>query len=128
MDGKTVRLSDLKGHPVLIDYWATWCAPCREGLPETAHLALIGAKRGLRVLAISDEGREKIQSFLAKQTYHLAAYQDDGDAAQHALAVDGLPSEIFIDSNGNIVSYLIGQHPAADILAALAKAGAKLDE
>ncbi len=128
LDGKSVRLSSLRGHPVMIDFWATWCGPCREGLPETAKLTIQGSKAGLKVLAVTDENTDTVKAFLGKQNYRLEAYRDEGDRAQKAFLVGGLPSQVFIDPKGKIVSYLVGAHSPAEVLAALGKTGIHLTD
>jgi thiol-disulfide isomerase/thioredoxin len=123
LDGKTIDLASLRGHPVMLDFWATWCAPCRQALPDTAHIALEGEKSGLKVLAVSDESASKIENFISSQAYRLPAFRDQDDSAQKAFLVPGLPSQIFIDPKGVVVDYLVGFHPIADVRAALQKTG-----
>jgi thiol:disulfide interchange protein len=63
---------------------------------------------------------------MAKQSYHLMAFSDESESAHKAFQVDGLPSQVFIDRNGNVVKYLVGEHSSDVVRDSLKKAGCKL--
>jgi cytochrome c biogenesis protein CcmG/thiol:disulfide interchange protein DsbE len=126
LSGKPVHLADLKGQVVMIDFWATWCGPCREGLPVTAHIAQMSQGKGLRVLAISDEDAETVRQFVKKQSYQLDAYIDEGSKANNAYKVTGIPSTLIIGKDGKVCNYLVGLRDQDTILKALSDAGVKL--
>src|ERR1051325_6358438 len=90
MNGKTVSLSSLKGKVVLLDFWATWCPPCRKGLPETQKLNEEYGSKGRVVMAISNEKKETVQPFLQQNKYTFPAYLDttrSGDRVYHIKAI-----------------------------------------
>jgi peroxiredoxin len=121
--GKTVKLSSFKGHVVLIDFWATWCGPCKEGLPVTAALAEKFGKRGLKVLAVSAEDPRKIADFVSQQSYKLPAYCDAALSADRAYHVSPIPTTVVIDAKGNLSDYLTGLRDPAEIEQSLMRAG-----
>ena len=124
--GKQTKLSSLKGQVVLVDFWATWCPPCKKGLPETNKLAMLGEKNGFKVMAVSDEPEETIAKFCRAYRYSFKQYRDEGDAAEKIYAVTGIPTTLIIDVQGNLQAYLVGLREPGEIEAALKKAGAKL--
>lgn len=121
--GNALKLSSLRGHVVMLDFWATWCNPCRETLPVTAALAQKYAGKGLRVLAISAEDSAKVAQFVKQQTYKLPAYLEKEDAATYAYHIDKLPTTVIIDARGNLSDYLPGVNRPEDLQVALARAG-----
>ena len=108
-DGKPVKLADFKGKPVLLNLWATWCAPCVKELPTLDALARSGR---LQVLAVSqDTGpHASVVAFLqGHQIATLEPYQDAKMALSGALGPDTvLPTSILIDANGNEVWRYVG--------------------
>ncbi len=126
LGGKPVTLSSLKGSVVLIDFWATWCGPCREGLPETDRLAQLGSSKNLQVMAISGEEAGTVDAFVKQNGYKFPAYLDPGGKAQATYKVDGIPTTVVIDAEGKLVAYMVGLHQPSDVEAALKKAGADL--
>ena len=124
--GKPVKLSSFRGHPVLIDFWATWCPPCREGLPETNKLFKKGAPKGLKVLAISDESAATISKFCKENKYVFTQYRDQGDKAEGKYKITGIPTTVIIDSKGRLKAFFVGLQSPSVIEAALKKVGVKI--
>ncbi len=109
LDGKTVQLSDFKGRPVMIDFWATWCPPCRETIPALVKLHKTYAPRGLVVLGISmDEGGwDSVQQFVRSHGITYPVLKGN-DAVQDAYQVRTIPMIVFIDKEGKMVRRFIG--------------------
>lgn len=103
MDDKPARLSDFRGRVVVLNLWATWCAPCREEMPFFDRLQQIFADQPVTVLALSvDRGEAgRIREFLAEIGVHrLAVYRDPKMRAIQELRVPGLPATILVDRAG----------------------------
>jgi thiol-disulfide isomerase/thioredoxin len=92
-------LKDLSGQVVLIDFWASWCGPCKRTLPELARL---GARHpGLKVLAVSiDEDRAKAVGFLKGKDWGLQTLHDSGREVAASYDLAGMPSAVLIDRRG----------------------------
>lgn len=110
--GEELALTDFRGAVVLLNFWATWCAPCRAEMPSLDRLqALLGAE-GLKVLAVQARdatGVQGIPGFMAKEKLkNLEAFADNQDRTARAFAVQGLPSTYLIDRDGNLIGGLLG--------------------
>lgn len=107
--GEAVSLADFQGKPVLLNLWATWCAPCVAEMPT---LDALGQRRGdVQVLAVSQDlgGRDKVDSFFAKHAFGaLEPYTDPEMALMTALKVDTLPTTILFDEEGREVWRMTG--------------------
>lgn len=121
--GGTAKLSSLRGKVVLLDFWATWCPPCRKGLPETDKLHKELAGKGLAVLAISDEKKETVTPFLQKAGYTFPAYLDTDQAATKAYQVAAIPTVVIIDREGKLAAYMVGLQTPDKIRGELKKLG-----
>ncbi len=126
-DGRAVGLADFAGRPVLLNLWATWCAPCVAEMPALDRLAGRAGDR-LVVLTVSQdlEGRRAVDPFFARGRFrHLRPYTDTQNALPLALGAAGLPVSVLYDAAGREVWRLAGEwdwdrvEPAA--LAALAR-------
>ena len=97
------RLSDLRGLWVYLDFWASWCGPCRQSFPWMARLQQQHASRGLRVVAINlDAQRSDADAFLARPPAGFAlAFVPAGESARR-FAVRGMPSSALIDPQGRL--------------------------
>jgi len=126
LDGSSVRLSSLRGHPVMLDFWATWCGPCRQSLPTTAAIAKKGAAQGLEVLAISDEDTNTVTSFMQQNHYMFSACLDSSDKAEQAYRVKAIPTTVILDASGKVRAYIVGGGQDDRIYAGLAKVGVTL--
>jgi len=105
-DGRRMRLSDFRGQPVLLNFWATWCGPCRAELPVMEQKLRQHAAEGLVVIGVNNGERiETAERFLEKLDVTLTAYAYDpaADVARRYSLV-GMPTSFFIDSEGVITS------------------------
>jgi thiol-disulfide isomerase/thioredoxin len=131
LDGRQMPLSSLRGKVVLLDFWATWCAPCRDQMPAIAKLVKETRDQGLIVLGINDdETPEKAASFANEQKLDWPSLFDGKQhEAREKYKVDGIPTLVLIDKQGVVVEYQLGSGPAIDaaIRAALRKQGISTD-
>lgn len=111
VDGETIRLSDFKGQPVIVNFWATWCGPCRAEFPEFQKAAVDNADR-LVIIGVNNTAADQadlIPDFLDEFGITFPIVLDTADGATvEAYRVLGLPTTIFIDSNGIINEVFIG--------------------
>jgi peroxiredoxin/YHS domain-containing protein len=111
LEGRALSNQSLHGGVVLIDFWATWCAPCRKTMPELQALYEKYADRGFSVVGISiDEGGpDKVKKFVSsrKFTYRIAV-DSEKDPAWSAFLVKAVPAAFLIDRDGRIVAQWTG--------------------
>ena len=110
-DGKAIRLSELRGRPVLINLWATWCVPCVAEMPSLERLAAERAGGPLAIMAISEDrkGEALVAAFVERLNLaSLRIYLDNKGAATRAFGVDAIPTTILIDRQGREVGRLLG--------------------
>jgi thiol-disulfide isomerase/thioredoxin len=111
--GKTVKLSDSAGTVRLVDFWATWCAPCRDEIPMFKDLhARYGAK-GLTLIGIAmdDEGSAVVAPFVRENGMPYINLLGNEAVAGAYGPLSGLPTKFLIDKNGNIVEKFFGPVP-----------------
>lgn len=109
-NGSKLKLSDLRGKVVLLNFWATWCPPCREEIPSMMKLNSLMAGKPFQMVAVSiDEGgREVIDSFFKETGLSLPTYQDASGASSKSYGVTGVPETFIIDKQGVLVKKVIG--------------------
>ena len=102
-DGGSVRLADYKGKVVLIDFWASWCPPCKTSFPALDAIYREYQEKGLEVLAVNvDERRHDADTFLDAHPHRLTVLFDPKGVAPAAFGVKGMPSSFLVDRAGNI--------------------------
>ena len=113
--GKTVHLSDSAGTVRLVDFWATWCAPCREEIPMFKDLHARYGPRGLTLIGIAmdDEGTEVVVPFVRENAMPYINLLGNEAVASAYGPLSGLPTKFLIDKNGNIVEKFFGPVPRA---------------
>ncbi len=112
IDGAPVRLSQYRGKPVLLNFWATWCTACQDEMPLIQRASELGKGPGLVVLAVNYEqpNATSIKTFLASVNAHFPAVYDPAGqiAAEYGVTV-GLPVSVFIDRSGRVSYIQVGQ-------------------
>jgi peroxiredoxin len=109
-DGKVVHLSDYRGKVVLLDFWATWCGPCKIEIPWFMELQRANKDKGLEVLgvAMDDDGWESVKPFLADLGVNYRVVMGNDQTAQLYGGVDALPTTFLIDRTGKIAAVHVG--------------------
>jgi thiol-disulfide isomerase/thioredoxin len=121
--GKSYSLESLRGRVVLLNFWATWCVPCRLEMPLLEELHRNGADNGLVVLGINNEAPEIALRFLEGQGYTFPTLADENNAAARAYAVESIPTTFGIDKTGKVAFQHAGAQSKDELVEALAAAG-----
>lgn len=109
LDGTVARLSDFRGHPVWLSFWATWCPPCRAESGEIEAASRRYADAGLVVLAIDvGEDAGAVQSYVGKAGLTYLVGLDGNEQLSALYRVSGLPNHFFIDANGVLREWRVG--------------------
>jgi len=123
LDGKTDSLDRYRGHVVLVNLWASWCAPCRSETPALERLYEDERSRGLVVLGIDQgESRDAAAGFASSMKLRYPILLDQDQAYGRAYAAIGLPTSIVVDRNGRIVRGIDGELSLAQMRDAVAPA------
>ncbi|MEI6206814.1 MAG: TlpA disulfide reductase family protein [Desulfuromonadales bacterium] len=109
-DGSSLKLSELKGKVVLLNFWATWCPPCREEIPSMMKLnkALVGKPFQMVAVSMDEGGKPAIESFFRESGFMLPTYLDSEGKASKAYGITGVPETFIVDKQGMVVKKIIG--------------------
>jgi len=110
MQGRQVQLSDLRGKVVIVNFWATWCPPCRAEMPsmEALHLAFKEDDLVLLAINVEEDAHELVENFLKKNPYNFPILLDAETEVQQGYGVFQFPESFIIDRNGVVVKKIIG--------------------
>ena len=110
--GNAVKLSDLRGKPVVLNFWASWCPPCRQEMPEFDKVyGEMGGDIQFMMVALTDGARETVATaskFVGDSGYGFPVYFDTLGQAANAYGIRSIPATYFIDSAGKVVSSQVG--------------------
>jgi thiol-disulfide isomerase/thioredoxin len=117
LDGKTYKLSDYRGKWVLVNYWATWCPPCREELPELEVFHSNHKDKDAVVLGVAMERikKERLQAFVDEQFISYPVLMMKPAASTELGRVPGLPTSYLIDPNGELAARQVGPVTLEDL-------------
>jgi peroxiredoxin len=103
IDGKRVSVIGFRGRVVLLHFWATWCASCKDEMPSLEKLYARYGERGLRVVGIASDSKEKLREFFRDFTVSYSLISDTKSEVQRLYGVRGIPVSFVIDRRGIIV-------------------------
>jgi len=123
LDGNPLRLSDLRGRPVIVNFWASWCGPCVEEFPMLRAAAQRHAAQNVAVVGIVfRDNSEAARRFMDRMAAGWPAAMDPGEQVAQAFGIYGPPETFFIDANGVVRGRQIGQLTPSDLERQLAQA------
>jgi peroxiredoxin len=125
LGGKTWTLKEQRGKVVLLNFWATWCPPCRKEMPDLETLNQQFKDQGLVILAISDEDAGKVKPFIAQQKVTYPILLDPGRKVNELFQIEGIPKTFVYDRNGKLVAQSIDMRTRRQFLEMLTRAGLK---
>lgn len=109
LDGRSVDLATFRGKPLVINFFATWCDPCREEMPLIKELAASGARGGYAVLGLAvEDGRAAVLQYLQEAAITFPVALDSSSAVKRAYRIFGPPATFFIDAQGTIRDAVLG--------------------
>jgi thiol-disulfide isomerase/thioredoxin len=121
LKNKPYTLSELRGKIVMVNFWATWCGPCRLEMPDLDRLYSHFQPQGLIVLSISDEDSFKVASFISPTGYHPPVLLDPGGKVHKLFHIDGIPKTFLFNRDGKLIAEAIDQRSMRQFLAMLSK-------
>jgi len=124
LQGKSWTLKDLRGKVVLVNFWATWCPPCRKEMPDLEALYKRFQDQGFVILAISeDEETDKVKPFITERNISYPILLDPGQKVNNLFQVDGIPKSFVYNREGKLVAQSIDMRTQRQFLEMLAQAG-----
>jgi peroxiredoxin len=123
VNGKNWTLKNLQGKVVLVNFWATWCPPCRKEMPDLEAIYQRFERRGLVILAITDEEESKVKPFIAESKFSFPVLLDPGRKVNELLTVEGIPKSFVYDRDGKLVAQAIDMRTEKQFLVMLGHAG-----
>jgi peroxiredoxin len=123
LSGTKWTLKDLGGKVVVVNFWATWCPPCRKEMPDLETLYRRFKDQGLVILAISDEDAGKVKPFVTQQKVSYPILLDPGRKVNQLFEVEGIPKSFVYDRSGKLVAQSIDMRTQKQFLEMLGRAG-----
>ena len=123
LHGQPWSLKSLQGKVVLVNFWATWCPPCRKEMPDLESLYLKFKDQGFVVLSISDEEAAKVSPFISERKITYPVLFDPGRKVNELFQVEGIPKSFVYDRSGKLVAQSIDMRTQHQFLEMLGQAG-----
>ncbi len=111
MTGDQITLSKLQGRPVLVNFWATWCGPCREEFPALVRAYKKYQDQGLVILGANvqdDNSDDGVRTFMRNSLVNFPIVRDTGDSLSRMYRINGLPTSVFVDRKGIVRDIVVG--------------------
>jgi len=121
--GKAWHLKGLDGRVVLVNFWATWCAPCQREMAEFQEMYNRFSDKGLLILAVTGEDAATVNRYIAEKPLTFPLLLDPGDLTQKQFLVDGFPHSVLYNREGKLVAQFSGPPTTQQLLDAFGQAG-----
>jgi thiol-disulfide isomerase/thioredoxin len=121
LTGKSVTVADFKGHPLVLNFWATWCPPCRMEVPQLQKVYddNRAKKTTVQFLAVALDYPDAVKKFVRDQKITFPVALDEHGALGDKYRVDGIPTTYFFDSKGAVAGKFVGARAYSDFQAAI---------
>jgi peroxiredoxin len=112
LDGELVRLSDFQGKVVLLNFWATWCPPCRKEMPAMQRLYQAYKDKGLEIVAVSVDtaSTDEVRAFVEELELTFPVLHDRDSLVSRLYSNPGVPSSYLINAQGNLAYRVLGEY------------------
>lgn len=111
LDGKKVKLSDYKGKIVIVDFWATWCAPCRKGIPDLIELQNEFKEVQVIGISVDQNPMEVVPDFVKEFKINYPILISDPNVLQQYGGIEAIPTSFIISKDGKIINKYVGLYP-----------------
>jgi thiol-disulfide isomerase/thioredoxin len=120
LSGEVLSLQQFAGKVLILDFWATWCPPCRESVPELKDLTKKYPSEKLVLISVSaDDDEDEWRTFIGKKHMDWLQYRDSDQSLRHAFGVDRFPTYLVIDGEGIIRQRIHGLNPQQSVVGRL---------
>ena len=125
LSGKSWTLQDLRGSVVLVNFWATWCPPCRKEMPDLDALYKRFRKSGLVILSLTDEPEAKVRAYLADKHFSYPILLDPGRKVNDMFIIEGIPKSFVYNREGKLTGQAHDMRTLSQFMQMLHEAGLK---
>lgn len=111
LNGKTVKLSDFSGKVVVLDFWATWCGPCKKGIPEFVELQKTYSKQGVTIVGVALDDYDAVKKFYKDYQMNYPVLMGTNDIVKLYGGIRGIPTAFIVGKDGTIRQRYEGYRP-----------------
>jgi len=104
LEGKSISLADFRGKVVVLDFWATWCPPCKREIPDFIDLQKEYGSRGVQIVGIALDEPEKVRAFAQQNGMNYPVLLGSDEVTMRYGGIEGIPTTFIIDKSGRIVN------------------------